>query len=51
MAIKTAQSERGRGWMPYALAAGFVLLASSAALPHVSAGFMAVCRQFLAFSP
>ena len=44
----TAQEERGRGWIPYALAAGFVLLASSAALPHPAAGFAAVFRQFLA---
>jgi hypothetical protein len=44
MAIKTAQSQRGRGWMPYALAAGFVLLASSAALPHAPASFAAVIR-------
>lgn len=42
--MKIAQRER-RGWTPYALAAGFVLLASGAALPHASASFAAVIRQ------
>jgi len=43
--MRTAKRE-SRGWMPYTLAAGFVLLASSATLPHVSASFAAVIRQF-----
>jgi len=42
--MKTAQRER-RGWISYPLAAGFVLLASGAALPHASASFAAIIRQ------
>ena len=42
--METEKQER-RGWMPYALAAGFVLLASGATLPHASASFGAVVRQ------
>jgi hypothetical protein len=34
--------------MPYALAAGFVLLASGAVLPHASASFAAVVREIRA---
>jgi hypothetical protein len=45
--MENAKRER-RGWMPYALAAGFVLLASGAALPHASASFAAVVRQIRA---
>lgn len=33
------------GWAGYALAAGFALLASGAALPHASASLGAVIRQ------
>lgn len=42
--MRTAKRER-QGWMPYALAAGFVLLASIAALPHASASFAGVIHQ------
>jgi hypothetical protein len=45
--MKTSPPER-RGWMPYALTAGFVLLASSAALPHASASFASVIREIRA---
>ena len=45
--METAKQER-RGWMPYALAAGFVLLASGAALPHASASLAAVISQIRA---
>jgi hypothetical protein len=42
--METAKRKRS-GWMPYVLAAGFVMLASGAALPHVSASLAAVIRQ------
>ena len=45
--MKTANQER-QGWMPYALAAGFVLLASGAALPDASASVHAVIGQIRA---
>lgn len=37
-----------RRWMPYLLAAGFVLLASGAALPHASVSFAALIRELRA---
>lgn len=45
--MKTEKQER-RGWMAYALAAGFVLLASGAALPDTSASVNAVVNQIRA---
>ena len=45
--METAKQER-RGWMPYALAAGFAVLASDAPLPHTSASFAAFIRQIRA---
>jgi hypothetical protein len=39
------QKREGPGWMPYALAAGFVLLASSAALPHAPGSVEALLSQ------
>ena len=44
IAMETAKRER-QGWMPYVLAAGFVLLASGAALPHAAASFAGVIHQ------
>ena len=45
--MNTAKRER-RGWAPYALAAGFVLLASGAVLPHATMSFAVVIREFRA---
>ncbi len=45
--METAKRER-RGWMAYALAAGFALLASGAVLPQTSASVGAVISQIRA---
>ncbi len=42
--MKTGKREH-HSWMPYVLAAGFVLLASSAALPHAPASVEALLSQ------